>query len=345
MRLLRTELLRFWGRRITWITLGVISVIMVGSIGIAFTQTDGAEPLGDGPAIRFDENCVSDLAAMRDRGDPEFEGLSDAEIGAQYCTFFTDDGDRRFFATEMVGFGNVTDWDTHRTELDRTSTVVVDGEQLRSSRSGFEGILPAIGVFLLITAVVLGGSFVGAEYRAGTVENLLLWEPRRLRVMATKYAAGFVSSWVVMVLALGVLTLLLILLALVNGTFEGASGRFWMDLVLVLVRAGLMGGCFFILAMAIATVARNTTAAVAVLLGWFVVSNILVELLASRVRQYELFTNAAAFIGLGEVARVVGLQQQRVFAHGPMTAGLIVAIWTFVPGLLAAWWFRRRDVS
>ena len=346
MRLFLVELRRFWGRRITWLTMLIVGLCMILGVGIAFTQTSADEPTG---AVRtiFDPECTRDLIAQRDAGDEFFADYTDEEIEEQFCTFTESDGDRRFFATSLVGFSNVEDWSEFRSVEEPRGTVVVAGESYEGLRFGLDGMVPGIAIFLLVMAVVLGGSFVGAEYRSGTVENLLLWEPRRWRVIVTKYAAGFVSSALVKMLVMVFFSLLLLLLAQFRGTYQGVDGRFWVDLGLVIARAALMSGCFFILAMAIATLAKNTTAAVVALLGWFVVSNILIELLARQVRQFELFSNAGAFVTLGDVGRYVGSgdQRQLVLSHGPWVAGLVVAIWAAIPGLIALLVFRRRDIS
>lgn len=345
MRLFLTELRRFWSRRITWVTMLLVALCMIGSVAIAFTQHDGAEPTeADGPV--YYDGCVEDLTAARDAGEPEFAGLSDQEIADIYCLDPFSDGDDRFFATTILSAAEPEDWGKYKERFDERSTILVEGTTYDAPRFGLDGVLPAVSVFLLIVAVVLGGSFVGAEYRSGTMENLLLWEPRRVRVLATKAVAGFVSAAGVSAILAAFLTALLLALAQLRGTFDGVEAAFWVDLVLVLVRAGLMAGCFFGLAMAIATLARNTTAAVAALLGWFVISNILIEVFAKPVRQYELFTNAAAFISSGDVGRHVGSQGfDLAFSHGPWLAAVVVALWVLVPFVMAAAVFNRRDIS
>jgi ABC-2 type transport system permease protein len=346
VRLFLVELRRLWSRRITWVTLLVVALLMVLFVGIGFTQTSAEEPDFDAVSINLD--CQETLSSFRDDGDPEFQGMTDEEIGREYCQQGVED--RRFFATEILGgFGDAGDWSEQRDQQQELPTreVRIDGETYREARTGLEGVIPVIGTFLLIIAVVLGGSFVGAEYRSGTVENLLLWEPRRIKVMLTKYGAGFVSAVVVMAVLLMFLTVLLLALAQFRGTFTGIDSTFWVDWIATVGRVGLVAGFYFILAMAIAAIARNTTAAVVAVLGWFVVSNILIELFAKWFRQYELFTNAASFIGMGEVVRYrgSGIQQQLVYSHGPWFALAIVAVWAFIPGLIALLLFRRRDLS
>ncbi|MEM7272529.1 MAG: ABC transporter permease subunit [Actinomycetota bacterium] len=348
MRLFNVELIRFWSRRITWVTMAVVAACMLFGVGIAFTQTSADEPTGAGPRQTTNPDCVADLTAARDSGDdPELAGLSDEEIADRFCTFFEDSDDRRFFATDILGFGQVEDWSDSRESESQRGTIRVEGVQYEAPNFGLEGILPGIGVFLLIVAVVLGGSYVGAEYRSGTVENLLLWEPRRGRVLVTKNVAGFLSGFTVQTVLLVFFAALLLALAQFRGTFQGVDGRFWLDLVGVIIRAALMAGCFFVLAMAIAGLAKNTTAAVVALLGWFVVSNILIELLVPQVRQFELFSNAGAFIGLGDVGRYVGSDSNRalVLSHGPWLGAVVTAIWALLPAGLALGLFVRRDVT
>ncbi len=343
MKLFTVELKRFWSRRITWLTMVIVGLFMVLGVGIGFTQASSDPPTG---GVVVDQSCLNAFIGFRDNdNEPEFQGMSDDELGRTFCS--ESDQDRRFFATLILGQSQVQDWSDSRLEAERTDTVRVGGEEYERARFGLEGIVPGISTFLLVIAVVLGGSFVGAEYRSGTVENLLLWEPRRIRVMLTKYGAGLVSAAVVLAIMASWLTGLLLLLARFRGSFQGMEPAFWVDWVAMVGRASLIAGLFFVLAMAIATLAKNTTAAVVALLGWFVVSNILIELLAKWFRQYELFTNAAAFIGQGDVARYVGSgnQQTLVFSHGYWMAAIAVLVWAAVPGAIALAVFRRRDIS
>ena len=345
MRLLFVELSRFWSRRITWVTMVVVGLLMAAGIGIAFTQSSAEEP--NDQLASIDQGCLEAFISFRDvEGDPELQGLSDEELGRQFCA---DGGnnDRRFFATLILDETNTEDWSAYREIEVPTDPIPVDGEEFRSPRGGLIGIIPGVGTFLLVVTVLLGGSFVGAEYRSGTMENLLLWEPRRILVMVTKYLAGLISSAGILALLTSWLTLLLVGLAQFRGTFQGVDSTFWIDWAATVGRISLVGGLFFVLAMAIATLAKNTAAAITALLGWFVVSNILIELLARWFRHLELFTNANAFIGLGEVAKWVGSDnsQDLVFSHGPWVALGVVGVWAAIPAVLAIAVFRRRDIS
>lgn len=348
MRLFLVELKRFWGRRITWVTMAVIMFLFLLVVGIAYVRTSGEAPSAD-QVVVVNQSCVDDVSSMRDAGEPGFADLTDEEIANNFCVDEFADPDGRFWATEILG-NRTSDWSARQAQKyeQAREPTIANGIEYKSARSGNEGIVPGISVLLLAVAVVLGGSYVGAEYKSGTVENLLLWEPRRLKVIGTKFLAGAVSAAVVMALAMVALGGLLALLAATKGTFEGVDSQFYLDFVYTLGRSGLVAGLFFILAMSVSTLARNTTAAVAIVLGWFVASNILIEWLLPGLRQYELFINSTQFISNGDVIKYVKdgpYDRYAVFAHGPWTALLYLLVWTLVPALLATIAFKRRDLT
>jgi len=354
VNLFRTELVRFWSRRITWVTLGAAAAVMIIGVGIGFFRTGGVDP--GGAAAEPDAFCVQSFQHDVDEGFAQIPpGVSEDEfmdmVRTDLC-IFDRDNDRRFWALSILG-PESSDWSENRRQWESpTGTVTITDRsgrdvEFREAREPLSGIVPKVSIVFLLISVVLGASFMGAEYRSGTVENLLLWEPRRSRVLLTKYVAGFLSAATATALALSFLTGLLLLLARVHGTYEGVDGRFWIDLVLVLFRASIAGGLMFVMAMGIATIFKHTTAAVGAILGWFVVSNVLVEWLLRSMRQHELVINAAAFVGEGEPFRYVeGMWgQEVVYHHGYLAAGVYVLVWAAVPAIIALVLFNRRDLT
>lgn len=345
MRLLKVELKRFWSRRITLIAPGVFALLLVLGMGIAFTQSS-ADPPDPDYVPQPDAGCVEFTIEARAEGDPELADWSDDEI-RENCTF-EDNPDRRVWVTDLLSLNRSDDWSEARVAEEEFNGVAIPGTEYREAKRGFDSALPGIATMVLILAVVLGGSFVGAEYRAGTVENLLLWEPRRVKVILTKCLSGGIGAALVGCLLLMFFTGLFFLLASVRGTLEGADGRFVLDVVLLIARAMAVTALFFTLAVAIATLAKNTTAAVVAVLGWFIVSNIIIALVARWFQPFELFTNANAVIGGGEVSKTVkilGASEVNVFSHGPWTAFAIVALWALIPTTVAAFVFHRRDLT
>ena len=82
-------------------------------------------------------------------------------------------------------------------------------------------------------------------------------------------------------------------------------------------------------------------------LGWFAVSNILIELVARGFRRWELFTNAIAFISEGDVPRYEKIHNywELLYAHDYLSGGLIVALWAAAFAGIAALVFVRRDIA
>ena len=364
MKLLVTELRRFWGRRITWGVAIAFGIIMVLAAVITYTQTDSPDTdtrqRASEEADRFTQDCIEAVTAELESGAnfddfivENFESLPPEEF-EQFLrenTCFADprqfEQDNVFEAKVILGDVIPGDWSDVRPDTSEPEIFDFAGEEVRQAQAGLQGIVPSISVFFLVIAVMIGASFVGAEYKFGTVENLLLWEPRRTRVLLTKFAAGFVSSAVLTAAILAFASVLFSLVAATKGSTEGVDGRFWLDLVSTIGRASLTGGLFFILAMSIAVIARNTVASVVAILGWFVISNIVVELAARWFRQWELFTNATSFISEADTPRFEEIQnfQQLVYGHGYLTAGFLVVVWTAVFALAAIVVFNRRDVD
>jgi len=359
VNLFRTELVRFWSRRITWVTLGLAALVMIVAITFAFFRTDAVVPDNAGGGING--ACMTGMMTDIREGNtgfpPEMTEAEMIDIARTQICVNRENNDRRFWAVSILG-PESSDYSENRRffepfaaegEDPMIDVIGRDGvrREYRESREPLTGVVPAVSIVFLLIAVILGASFMGAEYRSGTVENLLLWEPRRARVLITKYVAGFLSSAVATAAALGFLTGLLLLLASVHGTYEGVDGRFWIDLVSVLLRASLAGGLMFVMAMAIATIFKHTTAAVGAILGWFVASNIVVETLLRSLRQHELVINAAAFVGEGEPFRYVETTwgHEPVYHHGYLAAGVYVFVWAAIPALIALVIFTRRDLT
>lgn len=363
MRLLRAELARFWSRRMVWVVTLVVMLCCVGAVAIAYTQTDSVGPSPESIAERNaaeKQLCIDSLSNDPNFLDSELASVPEEDrlelITTQYCDFQSYIEDKRFFAGEILWDGvkyedptAALSWSEIRPDTSQPRTGTEGSQTVRYSSDGLTGIVPGVAIFFLVVAVVIGASFMGAEFRFGTVENLLLWEPRRSRVLGTKYLAGFISSALLTALLLSFLSALLYGLANLHGVTDGLDSRFVLDLASTIGRAGLVGGLFFVLSMAVSVIARNTTAAVGVILGWFAISNVVIGVFLKAARPWELFTNAIAFITEGDVAKPVRLAgnpyDSFVYDHGYLMAGLVTAAWAFVLAGLAALAFARRDVD
>ncbi|MEZ5167573.1 MAG: ABC transporter permease subunit [Acidimicrobiales bacterium] len=366
IRLIRTELVRFASRRVAWVTALVAATLILVAFVITFTQTSSEAPdnsAAEAIAAEQAQQCIDSINSMPE-GDlalnfPDLAQHSGEErdqlIRDSYCyqdPAWFGASDDRFFATQLLNGGGfqtneITDWSAQRIDTSRPSYSDFGSGEVRSANNGLDGIVPGVAVFALVLSIIIGASFVGAEYRAGTVENLLLWEPRRGRVMAAKFGAGFLSSAALTALVLAWLTGLFYVLASVHGSTQGVDGRFWIDVAPMVLRAGCAGGLFFVIAMSIAVVARNTTAPVGVILGWFAISNILIQLVfrgcaAGSCSPTRSPSSARATCPGSRRSRDRG-STSTAMATSPH--GLVVAVWAAVLGGTATAVFVRRDIS
>ena len=132
-------------------------------------------------------------------------------------------------------------------------------------------LLPRLG------GIIGGASVAGAEWRAGTVGTVLTWEPRRTRLLTARMGAAVILAAAIATL-LQLLSLVLLLPAvLVNGTTAGADTGWWLALAAALVRASTLTALAALLALSIANIGRNTTAALAAIAGWLLVGEGLVR--------------------------------------------------------------------
>ena len=201
-----------------------------------------------------------------------------------------------------------------------------------------EGFL-AIAMFFLAMGGFLGGATVaGAEWRAGTVTTLLTWEPRRFRLHASRSASAALLAFAISA-GLQVLYLASFLPAVfAHGTTVGVDGSFWWGLAVAMARTSLITAASAVLAVALATAARNTAFAIITVFAWMVVIENLLRSLAPSLARWLWAENVGTVMTWAQLPDVE-------FTRGPL-----VALATLVGycGLLvgaAAFAFHRRDVA
>ena len=364
MRLLVTEFRRFWARRLvrgtTAVVLGVTAVaVAAGFIVLRDEPYDEARQLEEAAALTAE--CVARFSGSEvDRA--AMLGLEDGDVSDAAFERFLAEEDRPCYndpaqlglglvATDILldggraGVEYISDWSLERPDSSIARFDDGETERRRVASVGLDGALPTAAIFYLVVATIIGASFVGAEYRAGTLENLLLWEPRRIRVLLSKFFAGFVSSTILTAFLLAVLSAGMVTLATFRGTTEAIDGRWWIDLASTVGRGALVGGLFFVAAMAISVLARNTTAAVGAILGWFIVSTVAFEALLPGLRPWEIIHNATAFIAEADAVGASIDDDSDEYHHGYLAAGVITAAWVTVLATAATIGFARRDID
>lgn len=195
----------------------------------------------------------------------------------------------------------------------------------------------AAGVQLMLLSLLVGASFMGAEWGNRTVTTMLTWEARRFRVFAAKAAA------VVGVLAVaGFVAQALILLAflpagLLRGTMAGVDASWLGDTALGMARLAGLCGATGLLGMSLATVARNTAGAAGAAFGYILVLESVVRGFRPGWQTWLLGNNIIVFID--------GAAPQNDPQRTVLVAAVIVLGYVSVVTGAAASFFRRADIG
>lgn len=219
-------------------------------------------------------------------------------------------------------------------------TSIVTRDRRMHVHNTFRDTVNGTGVAMVFVAFVIGASFVGAEFGAGSLSTQLIFEPRRKRLVAVKafgVGIGLAALSLALLLYIGILQWIGSSLRGVAGGLDGA----WFasraaDMGRVAATVALAG----IAAYAITVVARRTVAAVAGLLivGW--ASAIIGQFHSWRfVAKYN---PATAFI-----AMAIDPSRQKTNGGDVLatrTATVSAILWAVGLTVAAAFIFDRREV-
>jgi ABC-2 type transport system permease protein len=200
------------------------------------------------------------------------------------------------------------------------------------------GILAGAAAPLVIVAWLIGASAIGAEWHSRSLTTLLTWEPRRLRVLATKLLIAGVVAFLFTVVALALLAGALAPSAFLHGTTAGTGGSWLRSLTGVIARAGALASIAALIAFSIATLGRNTSAALAAGFGYILVIENVIGGTKPTWRQWLLMGNGIIF--------VTG-KENLGYAHDRSVLGATVILVTVAALLVlcALTAFRRRDIA
>jgi len=193
-------------------------------------------------------------------------------------------------------------------------------------------------LILVIVGWVLGASFIGAEWHAGTVTTLLTWEPRRARVVAAKIVAALVSIFVLSMVIQAALGGMLAFDAATRGTTAGADGAWLAETIGVALRAALLATFGAGVGFGLAAVGRNTAAALGVGFGYVVIVENIVRGVRPQWIDWLASENAGRFL----LARPLEFP---FLERSTLGAGLYLAAVTTLILFGAAVIFRARDVT
>ncbi|HUS42320.1 MAG TPA: hypothetical protein VMY16_06610 [Ilumatobacteraceae bacterium] len=206
------------------------------------------------------------------------------------------------------------------------------------SAADHEGFL-SVGMFFLFLGGFFGGATVaGAEWRAGTMTTVLTWEPRRLRLHSARVGSAAVLAFAIS-FGLQIVFLVSFLPSVIlNGSSDGMDGWFLFDLAVVMVRTSAITAAAAVLAVSLATAARNTAFAIITLFTWLVVVEGLIRSLKPSLSGWLWGENVATSMTWSRLENVeVG--------HGPIVSAATLVVYLAVIAGGAAASFHRRDIA
>jgi ABC-2 type transport system permease protein len=244
-------------------------------------------------------------------------------------------------------------WCTQSGQLPSESDFLPTGFRLADLPNGLMGV----SFVVMVMAMLVGASSMGAEWNAGSIATLLAWEPRRGRVMIARLVAVALAVAVMTVLLLAAMTLAFSLAAFLRGSTVG-TGSSWRHLVLVQIgRNTLVAVVVSAIGVAIATAGRNTAAALGFLVGYLAIIENLLRGLRPWTTPWLLGSSAATYLSgraghvyLNNGPQVVSINGSMVVPTSVITisvmhALVVVITYAVVLVLVALVLFKRRDIT
>jgi ABC-2 type transport system permease protein len=210
------------------------------------------------------------------------------------------------------------------------------------------GLVVALGVALGLVGFVVGAGFLGAEWSAGTLGHLLVWESRRVRVLA-----GKAGALVLGLSGLGAALMALHVAALygaaaVRGSTDGTTSGVLASVALTGVRGVALAVATALAGFAVAGLLRSTSGAIGLGFAYFVAGELALRSLSRGSEPWLLSTNVGAWLERGVTIYLycpscVNGEQRVVVTDG--RAGAYLGVLVAVAVAASAALFRRRDVT
>jgi ABC-2 type transport system permease protein len=202
----------------------------------------------------------------------------------------------------------------------------------------FREIVEGLSGLFIALVMILAASFIGAEWHAGTITTQLTWEPRRNRVFGAKVVAAALFGFAFVLLAQAVLLGAVTPTAVFRGTTDGINAAWVRGAAGLVLRAAGAAGLVAAIAFSLASIARNTAAAVGGAFVYIAVLEPLIRAARPKWQPWYLYDNMATFISGHRL-------DFTSYPRSVTEAGLLISIYTLGFVLLALALFRQRDVT
>lgn len=203
---------------------------------------------------------------------------------------------------------------------------------------GGDSFLLTAALFLVFGAAMCGASVGGAEWRAGTITTVLTWEPSRVRLHAARTASAAIMAFLIG-FALQIVFLASTLPAVfLNGSTTGTDGDWWLGLVLAMTRISVITALIAVLAVNIATIGRNTSAALIGIAVWAFVAERTIAGLKPGWARFLIGENVAIVVPWTAL-------EDAGFDRPPTVALATLLVYLAIIVVIATSTFVRRDIA
>jgi hypothetical protein len=200
-----------------------------------------------------------------------------------------------------------------------------------------DGILTVAALFLALGAAICGASVAGAEWKAGTITTVLTWEPSRLRLHAARTMSAAILAFLIGT-ALQVVFLAALLPAVwAHGNSAGTDGEWWSSLLFAMVRISFVTALVAVLALSIATIGRNTVAALVAISAWALIAEGLIRGYKPGLARWLISENVGTVVPWSTISDR--------FHRGPGTALATLVLYLVIAAAVATLTFTRRDIA
>jgi hypothetical protein len=208
----------------------------------------------------------------------------------------------------------------------------------RFHRNRLRGVLQGVSGSLVVIGWALGASLVGAEFASRGMTTLLTWETRRARVFLAKAAAVVAAMAVFALCALALVSLAMWPALALHGAPLRVNDPTWASLAGLVGRGVALTALGSAMGFAIATIGRNTAAALGAGFAYIIVLENILGSSIERWRRWLLLGNIIVFVsGNNNGADVPG----RTVAG----AGIFLTAVAVTLLVAAAGTFWRRDLA
>lgn len=211
-------------------------------------------------------------------------------------------------------------------------------EDPRFHLSSLVGIFEGTSALWVIAAWLVGASFIGAEWHTGNLATTLTWEPRRIRLFVAKVAACALGAFVATMLLQALLGLALTPAAVLRGSTENLTGTFWANAIQTALRIGGLSAIAATLGLSVASIGRNTGAALGAGFAYFAVVESGIRALRPGWVEWLVTENAGILI-TGDPS-IFHLGDKNI-----LNAALVLTAYAFALLAAALILFRKRDVT